>query len=367
MRSYVALRPIPEMKLRRWIVALLGVALLLTCAPVLAQAPADHGRPLKVMTRNLYQGTDFTEAFGLTDITQLPDKATTIYSNVLASKPATRVAAVAQEIADNTPDLVGVQEVTRWVVTVPGVGVVQTIDPVELLLADLQSLGEPYVKVKVQPQFDFTAPSAYGYVTTTTQIAILARAETLESQMQITGSDGNVFQTNLPLGLPAPVGEIPIYRGWAYADVVYRGKAVRFVTAHPEAFYDAIENAQVYELLTGIANTTLAGSPVIMAADFNTNALDSTLPPSRDGYDLIRQFGFTDAWAATEKTVGFTCCQSTLTTPNAEFSQRIDFVFLSAGLTPFNAKLTGNKPDSRIDGLWPSDHAGLVARIWVGE
>lgn len=366
MHGFLSHRRASEFNLRRWLVALLVVTLLicLSASPVLAQAPSDRGRPLKVMTRNLYQGTDFMEAFGLSNIMQLPSAATTIYSNVLASKPATRVAAVAQEIADNSPDLVSLQEATYWQVTVPGVGVTQTIDPVSMLLADLETLGEPYVKVIVQPQFTFTAPSAYGYVTTVTQIAILARAETLESQMQITSSAGDVFHINLPLTLPDPVGDLPINRGWAYADIVYRGKTLRFITAHPEAFYDPIENAQVLELL-GIAGT---GS-VIMAADFNTNAAAPASDVTHVGYDIIRNVGgFTDAWLATERAAGFTCCQSpTLTNAQSLLNQRIDFVFTSSDLVPFNAKLTGNKPDAIVDGLWPSDHAGLVARIRVPE
>lgn len=182
--------------------------------------------------------------------------------------------------------------------------------------------------------------------------------------MSITGSAGDVFHTNLPLTLPAPVGSIPINRGWAYADIVYRGKGLRFVTAHPEAFYDPIENAQVLELL-GVAGT---GS-VIMAADFNTNAAAPASDITHVGYDIIHDVGgFIDAWLATERTAGFTCCQSpTLTNQKSILNERIDFVFLSPDLVPSNAKLTGDKAGAIVDGLWPSDHAGLVARIRVPE
>jgi hypothetical protein len=66
MNSYLALRPVSELTLRRGLVRLLGVTLLilLVSGAALAQTPADHGRPLKVMPRNLDQGTDFVVAIG---------------------------------------------------------------------------------------------------------------------------------------------------------------------------------------------------------------------------------------------------------------------------------------------------------------
>lgn len=370
MRSFVSLRRTSLVNLRDWLFRSLAIALVIvTCGVVsFAQTP-DRGRPLKVMTRNLYQGTDFVEAMSATDFNSFLGAVTTTIQNVRATKPQVRIAAVAQEIADNTPDLVAIQEATLWEVGAPGAYTTE-IDPVALLLADLNQLGEPYVKVIVQPQFDFQAPCTLGYwVHTTTQIAILARADSLREQMQITDQQGGLFQYELPITLPDPLGSLNVNRGWAYADVTWRGKPVRFVTAHPESFYDPIENAQVYELLGGIANSYSAGRPVIMAADFNTNALAPTYSSQFAGYALITGLGgFTDVWATTEKTPGYTCCQlNSLTNAKSMLDQRIDFVFTIGGIVPENAKLTGNKTDSIVDGLWPSDHAGLVARIRFAE
>ncbi|MGH9521516.1 MAG: endonuclease/exonuclease/phosphatase family protein [Terriglobales bacterium] len=369
MNSYLPLRPVSILKLRDWLLRSLIIAVVIgTCGVAsVAQSP-DHGRPLKVMTRNLYQGTDFVEAMSATDVNSFFAAVTTTIQNVRATKPPVRIAAVAQEIADNTPDLVAIQEATLWEVGAPGAYTAE-IDPVALLLSDLNKLGEPYVKIIVQPQFDFQAPCTLGYwVHTTTQIAILARADSLREQMKVTDKQGGLFQYELPVTLPDPLGSINVNRGWAYADVTWRGRPVRFVTAHPESFYDPIENAQVYELISGVANPYAAGRPVIMAADFNTNALAPAYSSQYAGYALITGIaGFTDAWAATEKTAGYTCCQlNSLTNKKSLLDQRIDFVFTS-GAVAENAKLTGNKPDDRVDGLWPSDHAGLVARIRLGN
>ena len=368
MNTYVPLRLPYSLNIREWLRRSLALALVIvTCGVASSAQTPDRGRPLKVMTRNLYQGTDFLEAMNATDLNSFFAAVTTTIQNVRATQPAIRIAAVAQEIADNTPDLVAVQEATLWEVGAPGAYTAE-IDPIALLLADLDRLGEPYVKVIVQPQFDFQAPCTLGYwVHTTTQIAILARADSLREQMQISGGQGGLFEYELPIALPDPLGTINVNRGWAYADLTWRGQPLRFVTAHPEAFYDPIENAQVYELLGGIASPYTAGRPIVMAADFNTNALAPTYSSFYAGYALITGVGgFTDAWATTEHAPGYTCCQlSTLNNPKSLLDQRIDFIFTIGGLVPENAKLTGNRLDSRVDGLWPSDHAGVIARVRV--
>ena len=43
--------------------------------------------------------------------------------------------------------------------------------------------------------------------------------------------------------------------------------------------------------------------------------------------------------------------------------QRIDFVLASKGIDALWARRVGNTPLSRIGGLWPSDHAGVVATL----
>ena len=386
MNSLLPLRPVSVLQLRDWLFRSVVIAVVIvTCGVVsLAQAP-DRGRPLKVMTRNLYQGTDFQEAIAAATASpaSLPgflSSVCTTMDNVRATKPAERIAAVAQEIADNSPDLVAVQEATLWQVA-PGspfadprtLSFTTEVDPVGILLANLQSLGEPYQLEVVQPQFDFAAPCLTGYwVHTTTQVAILARVDSLRSQLKVTNTAGGVFDLeNHTLTFPSDIlGSVPIVRGWAYADVEYRGTPVRFVTAHPEAFFDYYENQQVSELVGGVANPVNAGKPVIMAADFNT---DPASPNSsfRVGYELIQQAGFADVWATTERKPALTCCYDDLKAPDFKLYEEIDYVFVQGfagvNLVPENAKLTGNKPGSRVDGLWPSDHAGLIARIRVGE
>lgn len=375
MTSYLPARPLFQQKLRRWIVRWVVVTALVivTCGVNFAQAPEHHGPRIKVMTRNLYQGTDFVEAITATDQASFLGAVCTITQNVLATKPTERLDTVAQEIATNAPDLVALQEATVWEIS--GGGTYVKIDPVETLLADLKQLGEPYVAEIVQPQFDFQAPCPLGagfMVHTTTQIAILSRKDAHRGgEMKVKSAAGGLFQYELTL--PSAVGDITVNRGWAYVDLTYDDTPLRFVTAHPEAFADAMENAQVFELLNGVANPAVAGRGVIMAADFNTDALAAEGSSFRVGYDMITALGgFTDVWAATQTTPALTCCQdNNLLNPASKLSEDIDFVFVRGThpdqLLPETAKLTGNLPSSRVDGLWPSDHAGLVARVRVKQ
>jgi hypothetical protein len=75
--------------------------------------------------------------------------------------------------------------------------------------------------------------------------------------------------------------------------------------------------------------------------------------------------GFTDFWTATNPDApGFTCCQlNSLTNPKSQLDQRIDLIFTRGPFTLLGPKITGLTPDARIDGLWPSDHAGLVGSV----
>jgi hypothetical protein len=70
---------------------------------------------------------------------------------------------------------------------------------------------------------------------------------------------------------------------------------------------------------------------------------------------------------------GFTCCQAPdLLNPNSTLSYRIDLV-LTRGVSVENIKLVGDQPSDRTlfppsdPPLWPSDHAGVLATLRIGE
>ena len=69
------------------------------------------------MTRNLYLGADLTPvltALASGDNNAIVGAATQTWAAVQATRPPERMAAIADEIAAAGPDMVGLQEVTRW-------------------------------------------------------------------------------------------------------------------------------------------------------------------------------------------------------------------------------------------------------------
>jgi endonuclease/exonuclease/phosphatase family metal-dependent hydrolase len=122
--------------------------------------------------------------------------------------------------------------------------------------------------------------------------------------------------------------------------------------------------AQARELLLSAADTSL---PVIIAGDSNIDA-DSSLDPSFPGYQAIINAGFTDAWLSKRAPdPGFTAHQAeNLLNPTSLLNHRIDLVLFRGGFGVADISLIGNQPADRTSsGLWPSDHAGIAATLWL--
>lgn len=71
---------------------------------------------------------------------------------------------------------------------------------------------------------------------------------------------------------------------------------------------------------------------------------------------------------------GFTCCQvESLININSAYSERVDYVLCHGEVlstlghkTRIGAELLGDEvEDKTANGLWPSDHAGVFARIQI--
>jgi endonuclease/exonuclease/phosphatase family metal-dependent hydrolase len=139
-------------------------------------------------------------------------------------------------------------------------------------------------------------------------------------------------------------------------EVVGSNLEFRFINTHLEVFSNSINDAQAEELLNDPADTNM---PVIVVGDMNA-------VPSSATYDRFIDAGFDDAWREDHPTrSGFTCCQSgSLKNDESNLSRRIDFVFVRGDITVRAAKLVGEDEDDQTSsGLWPSDHAGVVAKL----
>ncbi|MFL6326380.1 MAG: hypothetical protein ACJ71I_02740 [Nitrososphaeraceae archaeon] len=101
--------------------------------------------------------------------------------------------------------------------------------------------------------------------------------------------------------------------------------------------------------------------PVVFIGDFNSNA-DGIGTPI---YTKLIDTGFIDAWTIKGKGNGFTCCQADdLLNNDSSLTERTDLIMFQGDFKIKNIGLVGNSQNDRtISGLWPSDHAGIVATL----
>jgi endonuclease/exonuclease/phosphatase family metal-dependent hydrolase len=167
------------------------------------------------------------------------------------------------------------------------------------------------------------------------------------------------YAVALPVTMDGVTTEI--VRGWASVVIQTEAGPFRFITTHLEDHVAEIQAAQAEELL-GI--TAAERLPIVLAGDFNSPADGSETPT----YGVIAASGFHDAWAAAHPgDPGFTCCRAADLHAAAPLTQRLDIVFARgrashAMPSAVSAVIVGDAPRDRTrSGLWPSDHAGVVA------
>ena len=188
---------------------------------------------------------------------------------------------------------------------------------------------------------------------------ILARTDLKTSELKLSNPQAENYATNVTF--PSPFGTSTILRGWASIDAKVRGKTVRFINTHLDPDSEFVQRAQAAEILAGPADTAL---PVILAGDLNTRA-DGT---STATYGDLTDAGFVDAWTEVHPSKpGYTALQDDLLrNPTSQLSERIDFILMRGDLEARSAEVIGEAPSDRTpSGLWPSDHAGVVATVSV--
>jgi endonuclease/exonuclease/phosphatase family metal-dependent hydrolase len=313
--------------------------------------------PLSVMTRNLDLGSDLGPVMAATSQADFLHAVTFCYDEIAASNIPERADGVAAEIGLTMPLVVSLQEVSliqRLVPTASGLSVDSQIDQLGELRAALARRGLNYALAVDASEFDVTVPSDGGfYVRLLDQNVILTRADLPAKQFSAANAQSGHFSDQLML--PTAVGAVESTRGWASTDVTYHGTTVRVIDTHLEQQPFPDGAAQAGELLAGPGDTSL---PVVIAADLNSGPGTGTA-----AYDVIAS-AMTDTWlAAKPHQPGMTWAlfgEDGLpwqTTP----SQRIDLVF-ARGLLPVTDVLVGTD-DRTPSGLYPSDHAGVVARL----
>ncbi len=369
----------------RMLSAWLVLTFLAMCFVIRASADDDSrdGRLVSVMTQNLDLGATLSGAAAATTPQELIDAVTGIFHAVQATSFPERAEALADEIAAQHPDLIGLQEVALWRSQYPADlsptpnALTVEFDFLQILLDALAVRGLRYDVVAVVVENDIEGPAdaegrrcifPLGFsqgdcrdIRLTDREVILARADSRGPRLHLSNVQVGTFANNLTLS--TLTGVFMAQRGWASVDVQVRGQSFRFITTHLDPDAPLVQVAQADEIVQGPAHTML---PVLFVCDCNSPA-DGTGTAS---YGHLIAAGFEDAWSAQHpRDPGFTCCEDeNLLNSKPTLTARIDLVLFRGDFSVEDVTRVGDAPADRTpSGLWPSDHAGVVARLWLGH
>ena len=354
-RSLLHLTLLPKLAMR-FAKSRVFISAVLPMITTMATAEA-HNTVFSVMTRNMDLGSDYAPALTAHDAQSFAQGVTTIYNDIAASNIAERAAGIASEIQETMPSVVSLQEVSlvqRYVWTGTEWSFLDQIDQLEALQSALAQLGLSYSLAAEVNEFDVAAPSNAGYLLRVRDgEAILVRSD-LPANI-LTMSNPQTGHYTHVLSLQTPLGTVIATRGWASIDITARGSVVRVICTHLEGLSALLAAQGANELLTGPAGTNL---PVVVAGDLNSGPGTTT-----DAYDVMAA-AMTDTWSATKPN------DPGLTLPlhGEDFfpyqtspDKRVDLIF-ARGLRQITDILIGTD-DLTPSGLYPSDHAGVIARL----
>lgn len=362
---------------KRFLGRVLAMLAAVAAWPMAGQAQTDTGSTLGVMTYNAGQGTDFAALLRARDAESYHLAVAQTLRQVQATQPAARMRAVAAQIAKVRPALVSLQELNRWK-TAPfnpatgrcAAGTV-SLDMLEDLREALRAQGLDYrVAAQVaafnpRPLLGRSGEGALQCVQVLSRNVILARA----------GLSNTVFQWRNPRagrldapaqpqddgsGTPAPVGTVPTGQAWVSVEAQLSGRWLRLLGAQLDE-RDAQRRRDNGAALRAVGAT--GALPVVLAFSANAQAAPA---PADDVYTDFIAAGWIDAWQLRHPGLaGYTCCQApSLDNRFSRLSSRTDLVLLRGAVQAPRLSLVGAWNDTRTPtGLWPSDHAGVMAQV----
>jgi endonuclease/exonuclease/phosphatase family metal-dependent hydrolase len=372
--------------------SLLVLTILVLQLPALARA-----EKLTVMTRNLYLGADLSPIVAATSPEEFLAATQVALGTVAANNFPARAEALAAEIAEKKPHLVGLQEVFNY--TLNGWNLQPPFrNYLDDLMAALEAEGVSYRLAAEVVNMNIRFPvDGWGELGVMDRDVILAREDVETEVVDLTGlcrqsldeagiqyGDGCNYQTVIVIDNPLepdPSQTIAFARGFVAVDTKYG----RFFNTHLEVQYpdpanlfsSIYQSAQAYELLGVIEYLNVIDpstgldpngplKPVIVVGDFNS----SPDHPNINGtfgtpYQQFENEGYLDTWSLRPgKPEGYTCCYDEYLDVPAELYERIDMIFTDTLPDKVKANVVGNEnKDSRPSGLYPSDHAGVVSTM----
>jgi hypothetical protein len=361
--------------IRRMLRAVAVISVSLVVAAVTAPAasavpPPQAQRQVPVMSYNLYLGANLQPLFTATPAT-ISTLAQAVWDHVQQVDFPARAAAIARLVDESDPAVIGLQEVALWERGPSPDALAPALDYEQILLDALAARGEQYRAASVSRNFQSPpVPLASGGVARfTDRDVILVRAGEPASAVKVSNPRSGLFQARIPLPNPL-LGNLSIVRGWASTDVKVRGKSFRFVDTHLEAFSAVVRAQQAAELAGLLADAPL---PVVLVGDLNSEPTDAT-----GAYGILTgALGLEDAWVDVHGPAGGDTSGQTddLNLLESLIDHRIDYVLYQPGaLDAVAADVVGEEQADRTPplpgapfGLWPSDHAGVVATLHLGR
>ena len=327
---------------------------------LIEDSPSVEPEPLTVMTYNVYVGAHMESVLGITNLVEVPAAVADVYAKTIASDFQGRATGIAASIKTYQPHIIGLQEISLIRTQSPGDRLTGgtpaeevAIDFLDILMNALHAEGLNYrVAAKVQnldvemPMGSFTE---YDDVRLTDFDVILAREDVTVSR-PVSMNYGNIFAVEALF--------LEVRRGYVAIDATVSGTTYRVINTHLEFFGKDVRVAQTQELIDSFESETL---PILLLGDFNSPAPDST------AYQMLLSAGYVDLWQMDSEGTGNTCCQpEALQNETSEHYERIDQIFvrnleISGTVRTYTV---GDTPSERLpNGLWPSDHAGVVAHF----
>ncbi len=331
-----------------WVVAVLAV--LASCGQ-----PQTDLTATVVATQDLGIGADL-EAVLVAAPADVPALVDTMWAEKDLSSFATRAGAIADGIKLYYPDLVGLQSVIQWrrqapASSAPAEEVVS--DYLELLLAALADRGLAYdpVSVTTTADIELTGASGNDYRLIDREVILAWHGLTVKN------ATGGTYAAQRTVS----IGGISIEdrRGWASVSAEREGKSYRFVSTRLDAADAAVARGQATELARMLSTDT----PTLVVGNFGSDLWASSSP----GYKLFVDGGLSYTDLPGIAGAGFpSCCRDVVCVdPAARLDRRTDFVLGSHHFKPSWGSWTGGNGAAMTTGLWPSDHAEIVAGMWI--
>jgi endonuclease/exonuclease/phosphatase family metal-dependent hydrolase len=376
-------------------------SLIFPLSSATAKKEWDKKSTVKVMTQNLYLGADIfkvVEAAFIPDPENpegppianpdplaIPKAVTEVYQTMLYTNFPERAEAIANEIELCKPHVIALQEASTYYIQTEGDFLqgnpVQAdelvIDFYTTLNAALEARGLHYQAFFVtnadieMPMFNLDLPGKLSDVRLVDHDIILVRKGLWAKKAY----NGN-YWFNLSLNLGGT--DVEFTRGYIAVEVKIQGEKYRFVNTHlevrseEESEFRVIQALQMNELLQLLENEK---RPIIMLGDFNSSEEDEVFihgvyGPIVPPYLQAIGKGYSDSWLLQENpgdgyTSGF---DEFVSDPNSELTTRIDLIFVDQKklkIENIKADVVGDEIEDMtpVSILWPSDHAGVVAKI----